>query len=156
MQNLLRGTQMDLIQKPLAKGGTDVFSGLVDMQNFSEVTLVGILSSVGSTDIVNLKGYWSTTSTANSTSKGLTVISTANFQLSSTKGEEDGLLRMSLVHPRKRYVGCKLTRSATVEYAGTLAIRSGPVRFISSTKSSTDDLATPILYQPQTTGSTST
>ena len=156
MKSLLRESAMELIQKPLAQGVTDHFSGLVDMQGFNNVMIVGICSSVGSTDITNLKAYESTTSTANTTSNGLTAISTGICNVSTTKGEENGLMRMDIVRPRKRYVGARLTRDAVVEWGGTLAIRYNAPRMVSTTKGSTDDLTTPVLFQPNTTGSTST
>jgi hypothetical protein len=139
-----------------AKGGTDVWGPLVDMANYTECEFILIGATVGSTDTMNLKGYWSTTSTADSTSNGLTAISTGSFQVSTTANTGDGLVRMALTAPRKRYVTCKVTRSAACAYGGLLAIRSGPSRHVSSTMGSTSDLTTPILYQPQTTGSTST
>ena len=153
MRNFIRESARDLVQKTLAKGGTDVFSGKVDMQGWDNVTFVGVCSSAGSTDTVKLNAYESTTSTATSTSNGFTIVSGAT--VSTTAGEEDGLLTIEVVRPRKRYVASKVTRSAAVEYGGTLAIRTNP-RMVSTTKGSTDDLATPLLIMPNTTGSTST
>ena len=57
MENLIRHTAMDLVQKPLAKGGTDVFSGKVDMQGYENVMFVGICSSINSTGKVKLRAY---------------------------------------------------------------------------------------------------
>jgi hypothetical protein len=155
-RNLSRETEMELIQKPLASGGSDPFSSLVDMQSHNSIMLIGICSSAGSTDVVNLKAYESTTSTATSTSDGLTALSTAEANLTTTAAQENGLLRMDIIRPRKRFVGAKLTRSAVVEWGGTLAIRYDSPRNVSSTKTSTDDLKTPALVMPNTTGSTST
>ena len=97
-----------------------------------------------------------TSSTASSTSKGFKLVD-SKATISTSKGEKDGLLRIDVVQPKYRYMASKVDRlSAASEYAGTLAIRYGAPRMQSSTKSSTDDLATPVLVQPQTTGSTST
>ena len=154
MLNLLRNSMIDLVQKTLAKGGTDVFSGKVDMQGYQNVLFVGIVSSVNSTGKIKLRAYGATSTTATSTSDGFKVIGSA---LTSSKGQADGLLKLDVVQPRQRYVASKVDRlSAAAEYAGTVAIRYGSARMESTTKASTDDLQTALLIQPHTTGSTST
>ena len=154
MLNLLRNSVIDLVQKTLAKGGTDVFSGKVDMQGHQNVMFVGICSSVNSTGKFKLRAYGATSTTATSTSDGFKVTGSA---LTTTKGQADGLLKLDVVQPRQRYVAAKIDRlTAAGEYAGTVAIRYGAPRMESTTKGSTDDLQTPLLIQPHTTGSTST
>jgi len=154
MDNLLRNSLIDLVQKPLAKGGTDVFGGKVDMQGYQNVLLVGICSTINSTGKVRLRAYGCTSTTATSTSDGFRVIGSAR---TTTAGAADGLLKLDVIQPRQRYVAPKVDRlSAASEYSGTVAIRYGAPRFQSSTKGSTDDLQTPLLIQPHTTGSTST
>jgi hypothetical protein len=154
MRNFIRESKRTLVQQTLAKGGTDVFSGLVDMQGYDNVTLLGICSSANSTGTFKLNAYDSTTSTANTTSNGLTLITGAT--VTSTGGQEDGLLTIEIVRPQKRYVGSKITRSAAVEYAGTVAIQTGPVRRVTSTKQSTSDLQAPLLVMPASATNSST
>jgi hypothetical protein len=157
MRNPFRERVPDLLLGYTAKGGTDVFGQLVDMANFQECEFILVNATAGSTDVINVKGYQSTTSTADSTSNGLTVISTGSFQTTSTANSGDGLIRLAISRPRQRYVTCKVTRSAACAYGGLLAIRSGPSRRITSTNmASTDDLRPAVFYVPQTTGSTST
>lgn len=156
MRNLLRETMVTLVQKPLAKGGTDVFSGKLDMTGWNGCQFVGICSTINSTGKVRLRAYESTSSTATSTSDGFSLVD-SKATLTTTAGAADGLLRIDVIYPRQRYLASKVDRlSAASEYAGTLAIQYAAPRMISTTKTSTDDLKTPVLVQPQTTGSTST
>ncbi len=157
MRNLFRERVPNLLLGYTAKGGTDVFGALVDMANWQECEFILISATVGSTDKINVKGYESTTSTATSTSDGMTAISTGSFQVTSTANIGDGLIRLGISRPRKRYVTAKVTRSGACAYGGLLAIRSGPARRLTSTNiGSTNDVTTPVFFVPQTTGSTST
>lgn len=155
MINPLREHRVDLVANQAAAGASDPFTEAIDMANYDQIELVAIVSSAGATDTFSLKAMGATSSTATSTSKGFSKLHATAATVSSSKSEEHGLLRLQIIRPQKRYVGAKVIKGNTVVLGGVVAIRSGP-RMVSSTKTSTSDLAAPKLFMPNTTGSTST
>ena len=156
MRNLIRETAIDLVVNPQAAGVSDPFSQPVDMQGWDSVSFVCIVSSAGATDTVSMKAMGATTSTAASTTKSYAKLHASAATVSSSKSEDLGLLKLDIVRPIKRYAGVKITKGDTAILGGVLAIRYGGPRFASSTKGSTDDLAAPKIFMPNTTGSSST
>ena|GEM_PF-3628287 len=142
VQNISKAEKDTLVQAPLASGGTDLASTYVDMANFDTVVFRGILGTAGSTDVCTLAA-WGSSSTASTGSaiSGATVTSTA--------GLDDREIKIEVSRPRQRYLKTHVTRSAAVEYGGTIATQYGarvePVTDCTST------VLTPVLTVPQTT-----
>lgn len=142
MLNLSAQVKKTLVQAPLVSGGTDVASKYVDMSGFESVTFLGLLGTAGSTDVMTLAGW-------GSTSTGSTGTAISSATLTSTASRSDKLISIEISRPRTRYVKTHLTRSAAVEYGGTVALQSGAV-----TEPVTDDattVLTRVLVVPQTT-----
>jgi len=114
--NFLRNNKITGVQAPLASGGTDLASTYVDMDGFDDVTFLGHLGTAGSTDVCTLT-IWESSSTSSTGSV------TANT-ISSSAGESDKVICLEQYRPNARYVKTHVTRSAAVEYGGTIAIQS--------------------------------
>lgn len=143
-RNLSRDLAFDMVQAPLASGGTDVASRFVDMQAFDGVVFTGYLGTAGSTDVATLKAV-------GSTSTGSTGTAITGATMTSTAGESDKMMVLDIFRPRQRYVKTKITRSAAVEYGGTGAYQYAP--FVKPTVSRTAALVAAVdLTVPQTTG----
>ena len=112
--NMSKNTLSNLVQAPLASGGTDVASSYVDMDGCEGVLFTGILGTAGSTDVATLAA-WGSSSTS-STGHALT-----GLTLTSTAGNSDKLMSLDVYRPLVRYVKTHITRSAAVEYGGTRA-----------------------------------
>lgn len=115
MSQLIKNVQVSAVQAPLASGGTDPASTYVDMQAFEGVMFVGYLGTAGSTDVCTFRLWGSTSTSSTGAVMGAAV--------SSSAGEDDKLFLIDEYKPTKRYVKCHLTRSAAVEYGGTIAIQ---------------------------------
>lgn len=153
-RNLIRESKRTLIMKNLASGTSDPFGQALDMQGYNSVLFTAIQTSGATTGNI-MTGYNATSSTATSTSDGWTIISssatiTSPNQAGGSTGK--GILEMDIVHPQKRFVTAKLTRGTATAFGGILATQYGSPRMISSTKASTDALATAVLIHPQSTG----
>ncbi len=132
------------VQAPLASGGTDVASTYVDMQAFDGVLFTGYLGTAGSTDVAVLKAVGSTSTASTGTAiTGATMTSTA--------GESDKLMILDIYRPRERFVKTKITRSAAVEYGGTIAQQYGPA-VKPTVHLATTLVSASVLVVPQTTG----
>ena len=142
--------KIDLVQAPLASGGTDLWSTKVPMAGFDGCRFIGLLGTAGSTDIAQFRIYGSTSSTASSTSDGFT-LEAATANKSTTASKSDSLFDMDVYRPRSRYLSAKIQRSAAVEYGGTIAIRYNRIAQ-SSTRGSTTLAAAAVHVVPQTTG----
>ncbi len=140
----------NMIQAPLASGGTDLFGTALDMQGYDGVRFLGLLGTAGSTDVAVLTAYGATSSTATSTSDGYTLLSTGSV-ITSSAGEDDKLYDINVFRPRSRFVTAKITRSAAVEYGGTIGIRYNRIAE-SSTRGSTTLVAAAVHIVPQSTG----
>jgi hypothetical protein len=155
MENLLRHTMRNAVSLESTAAATDPFTSKVDMAGWNGVLFCGVDTSTGNTTGGNtLAAYGATSSTATSTSDGFSLISGAS--LSSTGGAGKGILELDVAYPQQRYVAARLTRTTAVKFGSIVAERYGFPRVQSSTKGSTDALATAVLVQPQSTGSTST
>lgn len=143
--------KIDLVQAPLAAGGTDVWSTKVPMAGFDGCRFIGVLGTVNSTGIVQFRIYGSTSSTANSTSTGFT-LEAATANKSSTAGKSDALFDIDVSRPRSNYLSAKIDqKTASSEYGGTLAIRYKRIAE-SSTRGSTTLVTAAVHVVPQTTG----
>jgi hypothetical protein len=142
VQNISAAEKDTLVQAALASGGTDPASTYVDMANFDTVVFRGILGTAGSTDVCTLAAW-------GSSSTGSTGTAISGATITSTAGKDDMLMKIEVSRPRTRYVKTHLTRSAAVEYGGTIATQySGRVEPV------TDDattVLTRVLKVPQTT-----
>lgn len=141
MENLCKILQVKMVQAPLASGGTDHASKYIDMSAFDTIVFAGSLGTAGATDVATLAA-WNSSSTA---STG-TAISGAT--VTSTAGMSDDVIAIEVSRPRKQYVKTHFTRSAAVEYGGTLALAGLP-RVMPVTAGSTT--FAPVLVVPQTT-----
>lgn len=141
--NLSKQVLTKLVQAPLASGGTDVASKYVDMQQFpGGVQFVGVLGTAGATDTCNLKVWLSaSTATTGHASTTLTITSTA--------GESDKLMILDVVKPLARYVKTHVTRSAAVEYGGTIAQQYG-ARLMPVSTTGSDLVSTPVVHAAST------
>lgn len=155
-RNLIRETLTTLSLKNLASGAGDPFGGVVDMQGWNGCLFTAINTSQASTAVTSLTAYMSTTSTATSTSDGFTIVDSTGAIVSGpvTAGgsTSKGILQLDIVAPQERYLAPRLTRGTAMTHGGILAQRYGSPRMVSSTKASTDALATAVLFQPQSTG----
>ena len=140
----------NLVQAPLASGGTDPFATAVDMSGYDGVRFLGILGTAGSTDVCTFAAYGAASSTSTSTSDGYTLLSTA-ATMSSSAGEDDKLFDINVFRPRSRWVTSKITCSAAIEYGGSITQRYGRIAE-SSTRGSTTLVAAAVHVVPQTTG----
>jgi hypothetical protein len=155
VENILRHTKVTEVHKGSTAAAGDPFTSKVDMAGWNGVRFIGCDTSTGNTTGGNtLAAYEATSSTVTSTSDGYTAISGGT--LSSTAGAGPGILQIDVALPKQRYVAAKITRTTAVVFGPVLAEQYGSPRMQSSTKGSTDDLATAVLVQPQSTGSTST
>lgn len=118
-KNLTTDTKVTMVQAPLASGGTDLASAYVDMQGFEGVMFVGILGTAGATDVATLAA-WSSTAT------GSTGTAISSATQTSTAGLDDKFFCIDVFRPRRRFVKTHITRSAVVEYGGTVAIQYNP------------------------------
>ncbi len=156
MRNMIRQTLTTYALKNVASGAGDPFTGAVDMSGWNGCMFTALNSSGASTGTITMTGYQSTTSTATSTSDGFTAISAASCVVAApiTTGgaTAKGIVQLDIVSPQQRYVAARLTRTTATAHGGILAQRYQSPRLVSSTKASTDALATAVLYQPQSTG----
>jgi hypothetical protein len=135
--NLSKNILPALVQAPLASGGTDLASSYVDTQGCEGVLFTGILGTAGSTDVCTLAAW-------GSSSTGSTGSALSGLTMTSTAGVDDKLMVLDVYRPLYRYVKTHVTRSAAVEYGGTLAQSYGNrVSPVSSTGSTL--LAAPIV-----------
>lgn len=143
-RNLSSDTKLTLVHLPLASGGTDPDSIAVDMSGFDGVMFTGILGTAGSTDVCTfaLETGATTDSTAFSAVSGATI--------SSSAGEDDKLFVIDAYRPQKRYARVALTRSAAVEYGGTIAEQYLPINK-PTTHDSTSLVGSVVLSVKQTT-----
>lgn len=155
MQNILRHTKISCVSKGSTAAATDPFTAKVDMRGFNSVRFIGVDTSTGnSTGGNKMVLYDTTTSTATSTSDGFNKISGSSIGSTALSGL--GIFQIDCIRPRRRYVAARIYRSTAVVFGPVIAEQYGSMRMECSTKGSTDDLATAVLVQPQTTGSTST
>lgn len=146
--NLSKDCKITFVQAPLASGGTDPASNYVDMSGYDGVLFIGCLGTAGSTDVCTLAAQGSTATGST------TFVSITSATQTSTAGLDDKFFAIDVYRPRTRYVKTLLTRSAAVEYGGTVAIQYGgrrvaPVTHGTSTAVST---GTPVAFVvPQTT-----
>jgi len=143
IRNLSKEVFPKLVQAPLASGGTDLASKYVDMMNYpGGVTFIGILGTAGSTDVCTLQ-VWLSASTAT------TGHASTTLTMTTTAGESDKLMILDVVKPIPRYVKTHFTRSAAVEYGGTVALAYGAHKQpVSST--GTDLVSTPVTHAGST------
>ena len=156
MENILRHTNMTLVMKSQASGAGNPFSAVLDMAGYNGCRFIGVNSSGASTGGETMAVFGATSSTATSTSDGYKAYSAATISSPISTGEDQGLLQVDVAFPPKRYIAARWTRSTANTIYGIVAEQYAFPRMQSSTKGSTDDLATAVLAQPQTTGSTST
>jgi hypothetical protein len=116
--NLSKNVEVVGVQAPLASGGTDHASSYVDLKGFLGCQFVGYVGTAGATDTCKLQ-VWLSTSTS-STGHASTALS-----MTSTAGDDDKLIVLDVYRPKRRYVKTHLTRSAAVEYGGTVAVKYG-------------------------------
>jgi hypothetical protein len=128
--NLSKNILPALVQAPLASGGTDLASSYVDTQGCEGVLFTGILGTAGSTDVCTLAAW-------GSSSTGSTGSALSGLTMTSTAGVDDKLMVLDVYRPLYRYVKTHLTRSAAVEFGGTVAqsygMRVSPVSSTGST-----------------------
>jgi len=141
--NLSKDTKFTGVQAPLASGGTDLASTYVDMSAFDGVIFCGYLGTAGATDVATLAAW-------GSTSTGSTGTAISGATVSSSAGEDDKLFLLDISRPRTRYVKTHITRSAAVEYGGTIAQQYGP-RYRPTTHTAATLAAAAVLKVPQTT-----
>lgn len=144
--NLSKEIAGTLVQAPLASAGGDLASNYVDMQGFDGVLFVGNLGTAGSTDVATLAAW-------DSTATGSTGTAISGATQTSTASKSDSFFMLDVYRPRKRFVKTHFTRSAAVEYGGTMAYRYGP-RVRPTVHSSTTAVSTgtpSVLTVPQTT-----
>ena len=132
-KNISRDTKLSLVQPPLASAGTDPFSAWVDMQGFDAVRFVGILgTAAGATDDATLHAI-------GSSSTGSTGTAITGATQSSSAGADDKYFCIDLPRPRERFIRTKITRSAAIEYGGTIAEQYNP--FVKPTVNDADTAA---------------
>jgi hypothetical protein len=128
--NLGKDVKNILIQAPLASGGSDPTSTIVDMQNFEGCMFTGIVGTAGSTDVTTLA-----ISESSSSSGSWNALS--GITASTSAGESDVMLILDVYKPLDRFLRATLTRSDAVEYGGTLAQQYMPFKRPTTHDSST-------------------
>ncbi len=128
--NLGKDVKGILIQAPLASGGSDPLSTVVDMEGFEGCLFVGIVGTAGSTDVATLK--ISEAATSDGSMGDLSGITG-----STSAGESDKFIMIDVYKPKDQFLQATITRSAAVEYGGTMAYQYGPLKRPTTHDSST-------------------